>query len=127
MKQSARQLELRYTNRIHRDDCAGVLRHLMRLSSPETLYLATDNEPADQTEVFRWLAKALGLPRLAQNQERRLEGLKATSAAGIPACCNPDIPSSIRRFAKGTRRFWPKWRFLALDRTQVPVGLLAHP
>ena len=32
----------------------------MGLSSPEALYLGTDNEPADQSEVFRWLAKAAG-------------------------------------------------------------------
>jgi len=53
-------LEPRYTNRIHRDDCSGVLQHLMRLSSPEALYLGTDNEPADQAEVLRWLARQLG-------------------------------------------------------------------
>jgi nucleoside-diphosphate-sugar epimerase len=52
----------RYTNRIHRDDCAGALQHLMRLSSPETVYLGTDNEPADQAEVLRWLARQLGSP-----------------------------------------------------------------
>ena len=55
-------VEPRYTNRIHRDDCAGVLQHLMRLSSPETLYLGVDNEPADQAEVLRWLARQLGSP-----------------------------------------------------------------
>ena len=54
--------EPRYTNRIHRDDCVGVLQHLMRLSSLETLYLGTDGEPADQAEVLRWLAKRLGAP-----------------------------------------------------------------
>jgi nucleoside-diphosphate-sugar epimerase len=54
--------ETRYTNRIHRDDCAGVLQHLMRLSSLETLYLGADNEPAGQGEVLRWLAKRLGDP-----------------------------------------------------------------
>jgi nucleoside-diphosphate-sugar epimerase len=54
--------EPRYTNRIHRDDCAGVLQHLMRLSSPEALYLGVDNEPADQAEVLRWLARQLGSP-----------------------------------------------------------------
>jgi nucleoside-diphosphate-sugar epimerase len=52
----------RYTNRIHRDDCAGVLRHLMRLKALEAIYLGTDNEPSDQTEVFRWLAKEIGVP-----------------------------------------------------------------
>jgi nucleoside-diphosphate-sugar epimerase len=52
----------RYTNRIHRDDCAAVLRHLMGLSSPKAVYLGADNEPADQSEVFQWLAKRLGRP-----------------------------------------------------------------
>jgi nucleoside-diphosphate-sugar epimerase len=49
----------RYSNRIHRDDCAGVLRHLMLLSAPASLYLGSDNEPSDQSEVLRWLAKRL--------------------------------------------------------------------
>ncbi|HVH19757.1 MAG TPA: NAD-dependent epimerase/dehydratase family protein, partial [Myxococcota bacterium] len=35
----------RYTNRIHRDDCAGALRHLMRLPAPEGVYLGVDCEP----------------------------------------------------------------------------------
>jgi len=60
---------LRYTNRIHRDDCAGVLQHLMRLSSPETLYLGTDSEPAEQAEVLCWLAKRLGvLPSCSESR-----------------------------------------------------------
>ncbi|MGB3680866.1 MAG: SDR family oxidoreductase [Rubrobacteraceae bacterium] len=45
-----------YTNRIHRDDCAGVLRHLMSLPSPAPLYLATDCEPTDLRTVARWLS-----------------------------------------------------------------------
>ena len=51
-----------YTNRIHRDDCAGVLRHLMRLERPLPLYLGADHEPATQCEVMKWIAKRLGLP-----------------------------------------------------------------
>jgi len=54
--------EPRYTNRIHREDCAGALRHLMSLSSSEALYLGADNEPADQFEVLGWLARRLGAP-----------------------------------------------------------------
>src|SRR5262245_1741803 len=54
--------EARYTNRIHRDDCAGVLRHLMMLNSPEDLYLGADHEHSDQCQVFRWLAQRLGVP-----------------------------------------------------------------
>jgi nucleoside-diphosphate-sugar epimerase len=51
-----------YTNRIHRDDCAGALHHLMTLSDPEALYVAADHEPADYCDVLRWLAGQLGAP-----------------------------------------------------------------
>ena len=45
-----------YTNRIHRDDCAGALRHLMLLPTPEKLYVGVDHEPADRRTVAEWLA-----------------------------------------------------------------------
>ncbi|MEQ5803809.1 SDR family oxidoreductase [Halomonas sp. H10-9-1] len=52
-----------YTNRIHRDDCAGVLAHLIgRVLDGEAvdeLYLATDCEPAPLHDVMAWLAKQL--------------------------------------------------------------------
>ncbi len=51
-----------YTNRIHRDDCAGALRHLMNLPHPDRLYLGVDHEPAEQWTVLRWLATQLGVP-----------------------------------------------------------------
>ncbi|MDS4070410.1 MAG: SDR family oxidoreductase [Candidatus Competibacter sp.] len=51
-----------YTNRIHRDDCARTLNHLLQLPDPERLYLATDNDPAPLDEVLRWLAAQLGAP-----------------------------------------------------------------
>ena len=51
-----------YTNRIHRDDCAGVLRHLLQLERPARLYLGTDHEPATQCEVMDWIARRLRLP-----------------------------------------------------------------
>lgn len=51
-----------YTNRIHRDDCAGVLRHLMLLPEPEPLYLGVDHEPAEKRVVAEWLSARLGVP-----------------------------------------------------------------
>jgi nucleoside-diphosphate-sugar epimerase len=51
-----------WTNRIHRDDCAGVLKHLMQLAPPEEIYLGVDCEPAEEGVVLRWLAGALGAP-----------------------------------------------------------------
>jgi nucleoside-diphosphate-sugar epimerase len=52
----------RYTNRVHRDDAAGALRHLARLDAPPPLVLGVDDEPAERGEVLRWLADALGAP-----------------------------------------------------------------
>ena len=48
-----------YTNRIHRDDAAGLVRHLLFVDNPESLYLGVDNEPAEEGEVFDWLAQRL--------------------------------------------------------------------
>ena len=49
-----------YTNRIHRDDAAAALKHLMEIENPEALYVATDDLPAPRFEVVEWLAKAQG-------------------------------------------------------------------
>ena len=52
-----------YTNRIHRDDCAGALRHLMGLLAPGSLYLGVDSDPADEETVLNWLAGTIGAPQ----------------------------------------------------------------
>jgi nucleoside-diphosphate-sugar epimerase len=62
----------RYSNRIHRDDCAGVLAHLLTLDSPDPVYVGVDHEPADLCEVMGWLASRLGVeppPRAAPADE----------------------------------------------------------
>jgi nucleoside-diphosphate-sugar epimerase len=51
-----------WTNRIHRDDAAGALRHLMTLEAPAPVYLGVDREPAALCDVYRWIAARLGLP-----------------------------------------------------------------
>lgn len=51
-----------YTNRIHRDDCAGVLAHVLQLAEPAPLYVGVDHEPAERCTVLRWLAARLGVP-----------------------------------------------------------------
>jgi len=51
-----------FTNRIHRDDAAAALKHLLELEEPEALYVTTDNNPAPRYEVVEWLAKAQGRP-----------------------------------------------------------------
>lgn len=51
-----------FTNRIHRDDAAAALKHLLEIDKPEALYLASDDLPAPRYEVVEWLAKAQGKP-----------------------------------------------------------------
>jgi nucleoside-diphosphate-sugar epimerase len=50
-----------YANRIHRDDCVGVLRYLMMLERAGPLYVAADEEPAETAVVLRWIAERLGV------------------------------------------------------------------
>jgi len=54
-----------YTNRIHREDCAGFLAHLLQLAAAgKTLlpvYLGVDDLPAPRYEVESWLAREMGL------------------------------------------------------------------
>lgn len=62
-----------YSNRIHRDDCAGVLRHLLELEAPQPLYCAVDDEPSESGELYRWMAARLGVaaPRVEDRPRYR--------------------------------------------------------
>ncbi len=57
---SCREQPAQWTNRIHADDCAGVLAHLLNLPSPQALYCASDNCPSPRCEVLDWLAVKMG-------------------------------------------------------------------
>ncbi len=62
-----------YTNRIHRDDCAAVLEHIMALAQPADVYVGVDSCPAPQCEVMDWLAGQLGVappPRISADPTR---------------------------------------------------------
>ncbi len=50
-----------WTNRIHADDCAAVLEHLLALPEPDPVYCASDCKPTSRCEVLDWLAQELGL------------------------------------------------------------------
>ena len=52
-----------YSNRIHRDDCAGVLQHVLDLAQPADLYLGVDDSPVPLCDVMDWLAERLQLPK----------------------------------------------------------------
>jgi nucleoside-diphosphate-sugar epimerase len=55
-----------YTNRIHADDCAGVLAHLIKRQKThaiDNIYIASDHQPAPLHEVKQWMRETLGLPK----------------------------------------------------------------
>ncbi|MDG2271442.1 MAG: epimerase [Halioglobus sp.] len=84
---------VRYTNRIHRDDCAGFLAHLLQLvdagETLEPLYIGVDDEPAPRYEVEAWLADAMGLESLATG-----EVLAGRGTDGHKRCRNDALHNS---------------------------------
>ncbi|KFF59522.1 epimerase [Cryobacterium sp. MLB-32] len=53
----------RHTNRIHRDDAAAAIVHLLlRDDAPAPLYLGVDRAPVTMNEVITFLAAEMGLP-----------------------------------------------------------------
>jgi nucleoside-diphosphate-sugar epimerase len=50
-----------FSNLIHRDDCAGILAHVVDMAHPADLYIGVDHEPVDRRELLLWLADRLGV------------------------------------------------------------------
>ncbi|MCE3028050.1 SDR family oxidoreductase [Salinicola sp. JS01] len=75
-----------YSNRIHRDDCAGVLAHLIGMAERdeplESIYLASDGESAPLHEVMAWIAKQLEVetPEVIQSPLRRRSSKRCNNA-----------------------------------------------
>lgn len=62
LSQGKVQLRDSWTNRIHQDDVAGFIVHLLtEVIRPLPVYLVNDDEPVKQYEVYQWLAQQLGL------------------------------------------------------------------
>lgn len=88
-----------YSNRIHRDDCAGVIDHILHLDDPKPLYLATDDEPTPINEVLAWLYVKMGMKMQSMPHEEL-----AMSVGGIGSnkrCSNQALQASgyVFRFA----------------------------
>jgi nucleoside-diphosphate-sugar epimerase len=67
-----------YTNRIHLEDAAGSLMHMLTLRSVAPVYIVADNEPAPDNDVLRFIAAELGLPEppMAESPTPRRSGSK---------------------------------------------------
>jgi len=82
--------EPNWTNRIHRDDAAGALRHVLTLAEAADLYLCVDREPAELCNIYRWLALRLRAsgPRVttdAADARKRTRSNKRCSSARLAA------------------------------------------
>lgn len=51
-----------FTNRIHINDAAAALMHLLLMDNPQSMYLLTDDSPVSRYEVVSWLASEMGKP-----------------------------------------------------------------
>lgn len=51
-----------YTNRVHRDDCAGIIAHVLKYPRPAPVYLGVDHDPADKHAVLAFLHTQLHMP-----------------------------------------------------------------
>lgn len=73
-----------WTNRIHRDDAAGFIAHLIRRLdqgiSPDPCYIVTDHCPAPQHEVLRWIAQRLGIAATGTRPQSMAANGSATRA-----------------------------------------------
>lgn len=87
------ELPVRYGNRIHREDCAGFLCHLLecarRGGELAPLYNGVDDLPAAQFEVESWLAARLGVPVTASGAVSSTAKVASSSnSPGHKRCSN---------------------------------------
>lgn len=82
------QLRDSWTNRIHQDDVAGFIVHLLtQVNQPKPVYLVNDDEPVKQYEVYQWLAEQLGI-ELAGNINKKV------GPRGSKRCMNKGLKDS---------------------------------
>ena len=89
----------KFTNRIHRDDCAGVLAHLIEREHVEDTYIGVDDAPVEECEVLEWLAARLGAPA-----PRRVGTGTGEARASGKRCSNARLRASGYRFRYPTYR-----------------------
>jgi len=87
-------------NLVHRDDCVGILRHLLVLEDPAPLYLGVDSEPVARDELLDWLAERLGIAQ----PERGSAEPGARRGRGSKRCSNARLLASGYRLRRPTFR-----------------------
>lgn len=90
VKQTRASGSTHFTNRIHADDCARSLAHVIELNRKgeklQPIYLATDSTPAPMLDVVTWLAEQMGV--------RDFLSETATNERGNKRCSNQRLLAS---------------------------------
>ena len=94
-----------WTNRIHRDDSAGVLRHLTQVEDSQPLYIGVDSEPATQCEVMQWLAQRMQVPAPVCASRSSMNNTTTRRRRGGNKRCN-----SQRLVASGYQFLYPSFK-----------------
>ena len=90
----------RWTNRIHREDAAAAVVHLLtRPGEPQRVYLGTDDEPAQLGEVAAYLADRLGAPSPPRADPARGHGKRLSNARLRATGWAPTRPSYREGYA----------------------------
>ncbi|HAQ26739.1 MAG TPA: NAD(P)-dependent oxidoreductase [Pseudomonas sp.] len=94
-----------YSNRIHRDDAAGLLAFLLQADlrgvALDDCYLGVDNDPAPLHEVVDWLRERLDVTHWAEQSMTRRAGSKRCSNARARALgWTPKYPSYRDGYAR---------------------------
>lgn len=93
----------RYGNRIHRDDAAAAIRHLLELDAPAPVYIGVDRDPAPLRDVYRWIAEQGGAPDPCRDETP--ESWEASGRRGTNKRC-----SSERLVSSGFQFRYPSYR-----------------
>ncbi|MCD9199121.1 NAD-dependent epimerase/dehydratase family protein [Aeromicrobium wangtongii] len=84
----------RWTNRIHRDDAAAAVVHLLTMDDqPERLYIGTDDEPALLGDVAAHVAAQLELPAPPRADPARGHGKRLSNARLRASGWVPQFPT----------------------------------
>ncbi|AEC21016.1 hypothetical protein PT7_2476 [Pusillimonas sp. T7-7] len=89
-----------WSNRVHVDDAACAIVHILGLPDPATLYLGVDDTPLPIAQLYGGVARRLGLPEPAEGPAPQGIGSKRLSNARLRASgFVPRWPDSLAGYA----------------------------
>lgn len=104
-----RSAQPKYGNRLHRDDCAGFIAHLLELERPAALYIGVDDAPEDMNVVMEWMAARLGVA-LQGPEEPTADAVTAAASSPERRGSQHKRCSNRRLHDSGYRLLYPTFR-----------------